>query len=383
MNFTKDQANRVIQSLRVGVAPDEMNHFLSCGRDHHLEEFKRCYANTAKGYGTVKVVTGPYGIGKSFFVNQLKQQALNDDFVISSFQVNQSFRMNKLQDLYYTVMHNLSIKGEYGSRVGFDNIFDLWIENLQNSKIPNQTRFEINNVCQELATFNHTYARAFLGFMRGRIQHQKEMLQVTSAWLTGEPNIPYQLKKKYELVGSIDQQSTLDFLKAFSKLIDLLGYKGLVIFIDELDQLVDMRSDLRQQSYQNIKHLIDMTNTGQMHKIMFVLSGANDLIEDNDKGLYSLKPLKQRLGTPTVDEDVMKTIHYLEPLKQNHRLRLTEKIMYLYSQSTTLDLVIDSRTLMQRIDSDVDSELTRDYIMKVIHSLDGIAKDGKKHPYNQ
>ena len=229
LRLTNDEALKMINTLRSGTSPIHHADAWVIGRDQELENYRKSLNLLAKGTGNVKLVTGDYGMGKSLLINAYKQIALNEDYVIASFQVNNGFRLNKLEDLYYAIMHNLFLKHKPEHKVSFEDIFDIWVENLQNAPHSDRKRFEVNTVCQELSKYNMNFARAFLIFMRGRIQRNQEMIHVSSAWLTGERNIPYELKQKYDLVGAVDKTNTLDFLKAFTKLITLLDYKGLIV----------------------------------------------------------------------------------------------------------------------------------------------------------
>ena len=178
LRLTNDEALKMINTLRSGTSPIHHADAWVIGRDQELENYRKSLNLLAKGTGNVKLVTGDYGMGKSLLINAYKQIALNEDYVIASFQVNNGFRLNKLEDLYYAIMHNLFLKHKPEHKVSFEDIFDIWVENLQNAPHSDRKRFEVNTVCQELSKYNMNFARAFLIFMRGRIQRNQEMIHV-------------------------------------------------------------------------------------------------------------------------------------------------------------------------------------------------------------
>ncbi len=379
MLILKTQANdasKIINALRNGVPPVGLTDHLIFGRQRELDEFNRCFSALKNGESIVKIITGEYGAGKSHLVNAVKSLALKEDYIIASFQVNDGFRLNKIDDLYYAIMHNLYMKDAHSEKTSFNEIFDLWIENLQTAPFPNRKRVEINAVCQELSKYNMNFARAFLMFMRGRIQRNQEMQNVTTAWLTGEKNIPYELKQKYDLVGHVDKTNTLDFLKAFSKLINLLGYNGLIIFIDELDQVISDRRDHRALAYNNLKHLIDLTTSGEMTHSMFVFSGTPDLLTDSEKGFMSLESLAQRLNLPLdyTQLDQRQTLIHLDRLSEEALLSLTNKLLELYKiQKEPTNELPSPQLLMDQIDVST-LKTTRSFITKAIQYLDTFFK---------
>ncbi len=380
LRLSNEESLKLINTLRSGTSPIHHADQLITGRNEELAEFRRCLELLDNDAGIVKIVTGDFGVGKSLLINAYKQMAINEDYVIASFQINNGFRLNKLEDLYYAVMHNLYLKDKPHTKASFDALFDLWVNNLQNAPHSDRKRYEVNTVCQELSKYNMNFARAFLSFMRGRIQRNQEMMNVSCAWLTGERNIPTELKHKYDLVGSVDKTNTLDFLRAFIKLITLLDYKGLIVFVDEIDLVLNDRSDIRQVAYSNLKHLVDLSTSGDMPNIMFVFSGSQDVLTDTEKGILSNIPLSQRLNLD-VTKLAQKKIEGqnllpLQPLKPDALIELTHKIIRIYMQIHDLPEPNDAHTVYAEVMKRLESQkiVTRQYVIQLIEHLDALKK---------
>ncbi len=387
MHVSNEDALKLINALRSGATPLHHSEALATGRKEELDEFRRCLDLLEKGGGLVKIITGDFGVGKSFLVNTFKRLALDEDYVIADFQINNGFRLNKLEDLYYAIMHNLYLKDKPNMKASFDDIFDWWVKNLQTAPLEDRKRYEVNTVCQALSKYNMNYARAFLSFMRGRIQRNQEMMTIAGAWITGERNIPFALKQKYNLVGNVDKTNTLDFLKAFTKLVTLLDYKGLIVFIDEIDLVLHDRNDIRQTAYNNLKQLIDLSTSGEMSNIMFVFSGSQEIIEDSERGLLSNMPLSQRLNLTASGErpnalSSRQNILTLKSLDEASLLSLTQKIVQLYEQNTRVTFDSDAHTLFSTIMKDMPPKdmVTRHYVTKLIEHLDLLT--AFKHDYD-
>ena len=377
MRISNEDALKLINSLRNGTSPVYHSEALSTGREAELEAFREALERLHEGSGLVRLITGAFGAGKSFLVQNFKDAALKEDFIIASFQLNNGFRLNKLDDLYYAIMHHLYLKDKPNTKVSFDDIFDLWVHNLQNAPHADRKRYEVNTVCQELSKYNMNFARAFLSFMRGRIQRNQEMMSVACAWLTGERHIPVELKQKYELVGAVDKTNTIDFLKAFIKLITLLDYSGLVVFIDEVDLVLNDRSDIRQTAYNNFKHLVDLATSGEMSNVMFVFSGNETLITDEQKGLLSNTPLAQRLNLTQDRVDLNQkhqTVIHVDPLDSDALIRLTDKILKLYRQCYVLPEFCTSEHAYAYVSSQMTAEdaVTRHYVIALTAYLDAL-----------
>lgn len=359
----------IINALRNGTPPNSDFSWSCLGRDSELDAFNECLAQVHQGQSMVKMMLGDFGVGKSELISQFKKIALSKDYVIASFQVNDGFRFNKIDDLYYAIMHNLFVKHHPEGKTSFNDLFEIWLNNLQDSPFPDRKRLEVNTVCQALSQYNMNFARAFLSFMRARIQRNPEMQNVTTSWLTGEKQIPYELKQKYGLTGYVDKTNTIDFLKAFSKLLTLLDYKGLIIFVDELDLILNYRSDLRLNAYQNLKQLIDLQ---ELEHTLFYFSGTKELIENTDKGINTLQSLSQRLNFTRAESldptNKRQPIMLLDPLPQETLMVLGRRIVNLYQKAyPDATLKVDDDLLMTCIPKD---HITRLFITQVIAQLD-------------
>ena len=376
--ISKEEAKKIIHTMRSGAAPYPYAESIICGRDQEIAEFRYQLDLLENGTGSFKLICGDYGIGKSLLLNAYKRIALQEDYVVASFQINNGFRLNKIEDLYYAIMHSLSIKGHVHTKASFEDIFDIWVDNLQNAPNAELKRYEISAVCEALTKFNANFARAFLSYMRGRIQNNNEMTTVSGAWLTGERNIPYQLKAKYGFTGSVDKANTLDFLKAFVKLITLLEYKGLIVFIDELNLVLDERSDIRQVSYNTLKHLIDLTTSGETPKVMFLLSGTDALLKNVEKGILSNTPLAQRLNFQSFESLNTNSYHQnimpIRTLNAQSLLDLTNTILHLYIQVHPKLATVDAHMLYADVANKLDKteKATRHFVIKTTEVLDSL-----------
>lgn len=391
MELTVQKARHIINALKSGVVPDCDLELLCVGRDRELREFKRCFDITADNGGTVKFLNGEYGSGKSFLMNVLKQKAVKDDFIVSGIQVNRGFRFNNLEHLYYHVMHNLTLNVTGESVTSFESIFDIWISKLQSNPERSNAALEINSVISSLNTYNMSFARAFLSYIKARINKDRELSDIIASWLMGEKNIPAGLKAKFDVVGSIDRLNSIDFLKAFIKLITLLGYKGLIILIDEIEIILNERVDIRRASYENLRNLIDICCSGQLGNCMFVFAATNDFFENPEKGIKTYEALSQRLGD-AIDRsfsslhDVRQPIIRLQKLNVEELQELTDRVIEIYKmlygfEPKTSNESIRSWTLIscKKIGSRISELGIREYLTKLIEVLDIM----EQHPENR
>ena len=148
-----------------------------------------------------------------------------------------------------------------------------------------------------LNNYNSSFARAFLVYIKAKTNRDTELSGAASSWIKGEKNIPAHLKARFDVKGDIDRQNSMDVLKAFTRLINLLGYKGMVILIDELELLMNMRADLRKSAYENLRYLVDSSGANEFSNCLFVFAATEEFFEDSEKGIKTYAALHQRIGT--------------------------------------------------------------------------------------
>lgn len=392
MNISRNQGKLIINALKSGSVPKATIEPFLIGRQDEIKEFNRILDNLKIGAGTVKFLLGDYGCGKSLLVHGLKKIALEKDYIVSMMQIDRVFRLNKLDDLYYYIMHHLYVKNSEGIAT-FDDIFEIWIDNLKNAPDKMQSTQEINKVIKTIQKYNDTFARALLNYIRHKIKNNEQMVHAISSWLSGEKNIPYDLKKEFHVIGKVNKESVFDFLKAFSKLGELLGYNGLVIIIDELDLIMNERSDIRVNAYENLKHLMDLTVSGELVKTLFIFSGDGVILNDEKKGLMTNEALRQRLGESVKSFDdgfknLRQSIIYLESIQEKHYIELTEKIIEIYEISQDKGLYLDSKSIKNWVlytyhkeDKNINDLKTREFITRLIKILDTIDQNLENNIY--
>ncbi|HYF75284.1 MAG TPA: BREX system ATP-binding domain-containing protein [Candidatus Nitrosocosmicus sp.] len=391
MELTTQRAGQIINALKNGVVPDEDLELLCVGRDREIREFERCFEITAGGSGTVKFLNGEYGSGKSFLINVIKQKAVRSNFIVSRIQVDRGFRFNNLEHLYYHVMHNLTLNVTGKAVTSFESIFDLWIAKLQEASDPTKAAAEINEVITSLNRYNMSFARAFLAYIKARVGKNRVLSDAIASWLMGEKNIPANIKAKFDVIGAVDRLNSIDFLKAFVELVKLLGYRGLVILIDELELVMSERVDIRRVSYENLRNMVDLCCSGELGSCMFVFAATNEFFDNPEKGIKTYEALAQRLGD-AIDKsnsalcDVRQPIMRLQKLSVEEFQELTDRVIDIYKmlynfEPTTSNESIRSWTFIscKKFGAKISELSVREYLTKLIEVLDIM----EQHPENK
>lgn len=374
------EAKIIINSLKSGVVPDADLEFFCSGRDNEIKEFNRCLELTKEGSSTAKFITGTYGAGKSFLLNVIGQKALQQNFVVAKIKIEKNFKFNKGEDMYYQIMHNLSINNSQNHGTSFEDIFDLWVKELQKNKDTALT--SINKVISTINDFNSSFAIAFTSYIKAKINKDTDMSNAVSAWIKAEKNVPASLKSKFNVKASIDKTNYMSFFRAIIRLITLLGYSGLVILVDELELIVNERSNIREASYENLRNIIDMSAAGEINNCMFVFAGTNELFENEEKGVKTYAALQKRIMSSYDNEnlqfkDLRQPLIKIKGLGKEDLVQLTKKIINIHEKAYNWKSLIEDESISRyaelscnRFGNKITEANTREYSKKVVDALD-------------
>lgn len=386
-----NQSNKkLLNTFKNGIVPEGHLDFILTGREEETRAISKCLQATKTGLGSLKFITGPYGSGKTFLLNYASQMALEENFVVAKIQVDTSFKFYNLKQFYYHIMHNLYIYKNRDHKTNFEDIFDLWIDKLKSPNYIQHASKEITYVISEVSKYNQSFAQAFLSYIKSRVKKQDTISEGVVAWLTGESNIPFQVKEKFNIKGDITQENALDFLKAFNQLILLLGYSGLVVLIDEMDFIMTERSDLRLKAYHNLRHLIDLTITNHLPNTCILFSGSDELFKSEEKGILSYQALAQRLNVSNKKSkimlsDVNQSVIFLKKLDFEMYSELSEKLTYIYKKVYPLDLKISIESIKNWVFFDFKEQgiafeniSIREFIIKYLAFLEQLTSNPQK-----
>jgi hypothetical protein len=387
------KAKHIINILKNGVIPNISLELLCTGREKEIEEFNRCLDDVSEGNGIVKFVSGEYGSGKSFMLRLLGQLAVRRGFLVAKIVINKGFTFNNFENFYYNLMHNLSLHENNSLGTEFEEIFDIWVSKLKNYTNKEMASDEIQNVIRTLNNYNSSFARAFLVYIKAKTSRDSELSNAAASWIKGEKNIPANLKARFDVKGDIDRQNSIDFFKSFISLINLLGYKGTVIVIDELELLMNLRSDLRKNAYENLRYLVDSSGAGEFNKCMFVFAGTDEFFEDSEKGIKTYASLYQRLRNGlTINNssflDMRKPILSLKKLGLEDIQALTDKIVMYHREAFNWIPKISNEAIrnwtlleLKKSVNPIMPVNTRIYITKLIDILDIIEQNPNSKLY--
>lgn len=374
------QEDKILNALRMGVIPEGSLSRFMVSREAEQEEVKAFLTGISEGESRVKFIRGAYGSGKTFLLNYMMEEAMNQNFIVANVPIHSGFGFAAFDGVYTNMMNHLQVGLSGEESTSFEMIFDTWIRQLKSGGDLNTATQNIYKVIQELSDYNSSFASVLLVYIRALISHDYDLSQTAASWIKGDKNMPFHLKRKLNVKGSVDRENALDIFKGFVRMINLLGYKGIIIAFDEAEIMMQQRVDTRLKAYGNIRQLMDSAGGGEFNNAGFVFAGTNEFFDDEEKGLKSYKAIYQRIGETIRSKkhlsNVKQPVLTIEAFSKDDFKELTERVLeiheinYDYVFDGNVDHLVNLTMLECTKQLHGDHLTTRVYLKKFIELLD-------------
>ncbi|OHE78419.1 MAG: ATPase [Verrucomicrobia bacterium RIFCSPHIGHO2_12_FULL_41_10] len=288
------QARAIIEGLRKGIVPTEYVSFFTVGRQNWLkfveEDLDYFIAN---GGGKVRFINGDYGDGKTHFMSIVKQLALQKNFASSFVVLTRDVPIHKFEVVYQEIV--LQLCGNFEG-IGIRALIKHWL-NEQKNKEANLN--ELAASLREIPGMGLDFANALIGLLHitsspsASLEENADSEEIVYQWFEGKKVAKKDLKQfnVFELLNKTNSKHFLQSLIAFLK---VTNHKGLILFLDELETVLAQGTSIRNAAYENVRLLMDNTESAQYLQLFF------SLIPDvllSEKGFKSYDALWSRVRT--------------------------------------------------------------------------------------
>ncbi|WP_223067998.1 ATP-binding protein [Paenibacillus caui] len=400
MKIPKRITTALVHSLTSGVVPRIGLEYIAVGRKPEVEALLRDMDNIAEGGAAFKFITGRYGSGKSFLLQTIRNYAMDRDFVVADADLSPERRLVGTQGqglaTYRELMIHLSTRTRPDGGA-LEAMLQKWISSIQQDVMKEhglrpadpalhvEVEQRIFAVTGEMQNMVHgfDFAQVLSAYWAGYKLADDDRKQAALRWLRGE--YPTKTAAKQELgVGVIiDDDNWYDYIKLWSEFAARIGYKGLLLFIDEAVNLYKITNSIsRQGNYEKLLTMFNDTMQGKASHLGIFVGGTPQFVEDERRGLFSYEALRSRLvegrfsgsGYQNYTGPILK----LDMLSHEEILILLQKLLQIHGlhfsyepSLTDSDLVLFMQTEVGRMGADVlltPREVIRDF-MDLLHTL--------------
>ena len=364
----------LMNALSSGVVPRRGLEYIAVGRKKETETFVNDLEDTAAGGGAFRFISGRFGNGKSFMTQMVRNYAMDRGFVVmdADLAINRRLTGTKKEGLntYRELVKNTAIRTrpEGGA---MEPMLQAWIQDMADA-ISEEKGIPSDDVTDDDIDKRIRYATAYINCMQGYQDFIKVVIRYCKdyragsddifalTWLKGECELKTEVRKNLGINTLVDDSSWYDFVKLWAELSTKLGYKGLVVFLDEAVVLYKLQNKIsRSNNYERLLTMFNDIMQGKSSHLSMYVCGTPEFIEDPNRGLYSYEALRSRLVSGRFENGYD---NYLGPVI-NLRPLTNEEIYVL------LKTIRDLHEQRYAYDSKITDDMLEDYLKAVLGSV--------------
>jgi hypothetical protein len=353
MKIPKRISAALVNSLTSGVVPRIGLEYITVGRKYEIEALLRDLDNTSEGGAAFRLITGRYGSGKSFMLQTIRNYAMDRDFVVADCDLSPERRLTGTKDqglaTYRELMTNLATKTRPDGGA-LEIILQKWISGLQQQVVAEfgarpdeelliqRVEDRILEASGELEAMVHgfDFSSVLAAYWRGYKLADDDRKQAALRWLRGEFSTKTEARNALQVGVIIDDLGWYDYMKLWAEFVSKLGYKGLILFIDEGVNLYKISNSIaRTANYEKLLTMFNDTMQGKASHLAIFMGGTPQFVEDERRGLYSYEALRSRLVEGRFSREGIRNLASpalrLEMLSNEEILLLLQKLRALHS----------------------------------------------------
>jgi hypothetical protein len=270
--------------------------------------------NIAEGGAAFRFVVGRYGSGKSFMLQLIRNQAMEKGFVVADADLSPERRLaggnNQGVATYRELMGNIATRtNPSGGAIAL--ILEKWIstilsqvaqdtgKRLNDEGFDDQVEIKIREVVDNLEGLVHgfDFANVIIAYWRGYREDNSDKKDAALRWLRGEFATKTEAKSALGVRVIIDDDTWYDYIKLFAKFVSDIGYKGLLILLDEAVHLYKItHAASRQSNYDKLLAMFNDAMQGKAEHLGILVGGTPQFLEDSRRGLHSDEAWRTRLA---------------------------------------------------------------------------------------
>ena len=312
ITIPKRISQAILNSLSAGVVPRIGLEYIAVGRKREIETALDDFDAIGEGAAAFRFVIGRYGSGKTFFLQALRNYALDRDYLCADADLSPDKKFTGSGGVGRAtcreLMQRLSTKLRPDGGA-LEALLEKWITKIQaetaqagyspeEDEFTSRVEWKINEVLGGIKEYVHgfDFAAVITHFYRAFITGDDAEKNAALRWIRGEYATRTEAKRLLPVGEIVTDDTWFDHLKLFAAFCVKLGYRGLLVFVDEgvtLYKIANRRS--RENNYEKLLAIFNDIMQGRTRGMGFYMGGTPQFLEDERRGLASYPALKSRL----------------------------------------------------------------------------------------
>lgn len=319
-------SNAILQSLAAGVVPRVGLEHIAVGRKDEIATLLNDLDQiVAQGGASFRLILGRYGSGKSFLCQLLRNYGLQRGFVVADADLSPMVRLTGTQGqgvaLYRELLENLATRTRPDGNA-FAAVLERWINDVQQAVIqsgvsPSASGFssvvetKIHATISQMEEMVHgfDFATVLTAYWQGHQSGDDVRKNAALRWLRAEYSTKTEARDALGVRVIIDDDNWYDYLKLLARFVTDIGYKGLVLFIDEAVNLYKISNTIaRNNNYERLLTILNDVLQGKAQHIGFIIGATPQMVEDRQRGLFGYEALRSRLEESRYAKDGLRDL---------------------------------------------------------------------------
>ncbi len=369
----------LMNALSSGVVPRRGLEYIAVGRKKETETFVNDLDDTATGGGAFRFISGRFGNGKSFMTQMVRNYAMDRGFAVMDADLAVNRRLTGTKDEGLNTYRELVKNTAYKQRPdggAMEAILQGWLASVPEDSDMASIEKELRSITSGMASmqFYQDFVKAVIGYMRDvRAECDNSPFL---RWLKAEYRLRAESKAETGIANTIGDDNWYEFIKLWAEFFVALGFKGLVVFIDEGVVLYKIQNKTaRSNNYERLLSIFNDIMQGKSSHLSMYVCGTPEFIEDPRRGLYSYEALRSRLVAGRYEngyDNYLGPVINLRPLTDEEIFVLIRRIRDLHEQRYGYESGIDDGMMEEYLRVVLGSvistsmvtprEITRDFI---------------------
>jgi hypothetical protein len=323
-------ASRLIGALRQGSNSLEGVSLYSAGREPLFKAATGLLRELSlSGGSAVRWLKGAYGSGKTHIFARLLEAAHEQRWLVSYVQVSgkgQGCELHRFEEVYKAIIQNCispeqatatQVITSPGSVNGWVGLMEAWVERLKlqvgsgrGADVPSfRVRESLDVAMAQLRRIygiHGSFSAALRKYATALLDDDLQTADLLVDWFSGVDVFKLGGDTRRTLRASgvmevVSRRNAKPTLRQVTSFVRYLGYGGLLILIDEVENVLQLTQINRRNAYTIIRELID--NADERHgmtRSLIYLSGTPDLFEGS-RGIVEYEALAGRVLLPRLD----------------------------------------------------------------------------------
>lgn len=346
----------LIQSLRAGVVPRMGQHLIQVGRARELDALVKDLERVADGGSSFRLILGEYGAGKTFFLNLTRAIALEKKFVTVHADLNPDRRLHassgQARSLYMELVKNMATRVK--PEGALQSVVERFVaqakteaaeKGLSSTEVIHQKLDKLKELVN-----GYDFAHVIAEYCRGVEEDNEDLRGNAIRWLRGEYSTKTDAREALGVRSIVDDANVYDQLKLLGMFVQLAGYSGLLVCLDEMVNLYKLaNTQARNANYEQILRILNDALQGSACGLAFILGGTPEFLLDPRKGLHSYQALQYRLSENSFAKDgrvdFTNPVLRLSSLTPSEFFVLLHKIQHVYAGGNEENYLLSEEAL--------------------------------------